>query len=95
MSSEQTKLKRDTFYTVEVFEPHGQKSIILEGLRASATVSEIRARAVNELSLSDGVEWNVRHERTGRLLKDDQPLGDFAEKAGQITLKMQPDASLG
>jgi hypothetical protein len=88
-------LQRGTFFTVEVFEPHGQKSIFLEGLRASATVSEIRSRAISELALSDTVEWNVRHERTGRLLKDEQQLGEFTEPSQQVVLKMQPDASLG
>jgi hypothetical protein len=95
MATESTKRQSNTFFTVEVFDPHGQKSVFLEGLRASATVSEIRSRAINELALSDGVEWNIRHERTGRLLRDDQKLGEFSELSSQVTLKMQPDASLG
>jgi hypothetical protein len=50
---------------------------------------------MSELRLTDEVDWNVRHEQTGRLLQDDQRLGDFAQSNTQVTVTMQPDAGLG
>ena len=91
----QSKLARGELFTVQVREPSGHRSVFLEGLRSSATVAELRARAMSELRLTDEVDWNVRHEHTGRLLQDDQRLGDFAESNTQVTVTMQPDAGLG
>ena len=54
-----TSVGRDLFKTVEVYDPNGQRSVLLEGLRGSATVGEIRARAIGELRLP-AVAWNLR-----------------------------------
>jgi hypothetical protein len=86
---------RDVFRTVEVFGPSGHRSVLIEGLRNTATVAEIRARAQSELRLDTEVPWNLRQDRTGRLLQDEQRLEEIAEPEGLVTLKMQPDAGLG
>ena len=89
-----TSLERDLLRTVEVFDPNGQRSVLLEGLRESATVAEIRTRAVGGLRLPPDFNWNVRHEQSGRLLQEEQRLGEFAEQT-HVKLTMQPDAGLG
>ena len=95
MSATTVSTRREVFSAVEVFGPSGHHSVVLEGLRRTATVAEIRARAQSELRLDTEVQWNVRQDRTGRLLQDDQRLEEFAEPEGLVTLKMQPDAGLG
>lgn len=97
MSSLGTAVDRDVFMTVEVYDPHGHRSVLLEGMRSTTPVSEILARALSELRVTseDGVEWNLRHERTGRLLQTEQRLGEFANPDELVSLKMQPDAGLG
>ena len=57
---------------VEVSDPHGHRSVVLEGLRQSATMAEVSARAMSALRLPSEVVWNLRHERTGRLLQEEQ-----------------------
>ena len=96
MSQDSKKQTRDRFVTVEVNGPNGQRSVILEGLRASATVEEVRARAMSELKLPDDVDWNLRHDQTGRLLPDDHRLHQLADgQESSVELTMQPDAGLG
>jgi hypothetical protein len=90
-----SQLDRDVLHTVHVRDANGQRSIPLEGLPASATVAEIRARASKELALFENVDWNVRHEATGRLLQEDQRLGEFAGDETEVTLSMQPEIGLG
>jgi hypothetical protein len=88
--------QRDPFMTVRVRDPNGHRSVVLEGLRASATVPEIRARAIAALHLPADIDWNVRADRSGRLLREEERLGDFVdEDAPQAELTMQPDATLG
>jgi len=88
--------ERDPFVAVRVRDPNGHRSVVLEGLRSSASVTEIRARAIAALNLpAEGLDWNVRQDRTGRLLREDQRLSDLATKDTQVELTMQPDASLG
>jgi hypothetical protein len=93
--STQRQLDREVLHTVQVRDPNGHRSVFLEGLTVSTTVSEIRARAMSELRLTAEVDWNVRQDRTGRLLQEDQLLGEITESDTQITLTMQPDAGLG
>ncbi len=77
-------------------DPNGHRSVILEGLRASATVTEIRARAIAALNLPSDLDWNVRQDNTGRLLREDQRLGEFSDdNRQQAELTMLPDAALG
>jgi hypothetical protein len=90
------RTERDPFKPVRVRDPNGHRSVVLEGLRASATVPEIRARAIAALHLPPDVDWNIRQDRTGRLLREEQRLGEIVEKDDpQAELTMQPDASLG
>ena len=86
----------DIFVTVEVFDPHRHRSVILEGLRPAATMAEVRARAMSELKLPEDVRWNLRHDQSGRLTQEDQRLeGLLDEGLTQVELTMQPDAGLG
>ena len=93
--STQSKVNRDVLHTVQVRDPNGHRTVFLEGLKPSATVAEIRARAMSELRLTEEVDWNVRQDVTGRLLQEDQRLAELAESEPQVTLTMQPDAGLG
>jgi hypothetical protein len=93
--SVQTQVDSGVLRTVQVFEPNGHRSIFLEGLKATTSMKEIRARALSELRLTDEVDWNVRDDRTGQLLQEDQRLEDVANPGTQVTLTMQPDAGLG
>ena len=96
MASERTSLQQDVLMTVEVYDPDRQTSVLLEGLRRRATAAEIRTRAQSELLLPADVDWNLRDERTGRLLQDAQRLEEFAPIGSpHIELTMQPDAGLG
>ena len=92
--STHVSVERDVFKTVEVFDPNGHRSVLLEGLRASATVAEIRARAMSGLMLSAEHDWNVRHDDSGRLMLEEQRLGDVSNET-HIKFTMQPDAGLG
>ena len=87
--------QRDPFIAVRVRDPNGHRSIVLEGLRASASVVEIKSRATAALNLESDVDWNVRQDDTGRLLREEQRLGEFTGIGEQAELTMQPDASLG
>lgn len=93
--STQEQVDREVLHTVQVRDPNGHRSVFLEGLKSSATVAEIRARAMSELRLTEEVDWNVRHDQTGRLLQEDQRLAKLAESETQVTLTMKPDAGLG
>jgi hypothetical protein len=82
--------------TVEVSDPTGQQTMLLEGIRSSATVNEILSRAMSEMRLPDEVEWNLRDEETSRLLPSQQRIGDVArEVSPHVRVTMQPDAGLG
>ena len=82
--------------TVEVSDPTGQQTMLLEGIRPTATVNEIVARAMSEMRLPDEVEWNLRHEETSRLLPQQQRIGEIAREASpNVRVTMQPDAGLG
>jgi len=86
----------DPMGPVTVRDPNGHRSVVLEGLRGSATAAEIRARAIAALHLPSDVDWNLRQDRTGRLLREEQRLHEFVdEDEPQAELTMQPDASLG
>jgi hypothetical protein len=93
--STQSQVERDVLHTVQVRDPNGHRTVFLEGLKSSTAVSEIRARAMSELRLTPEVDWNVRQDSSGRLLQEDQRLGEIADFETQITLTMQPDAGLG
>lgn len=96
MSTATREQARDRFIAVTVRDPTGHRSVILEGLRASASVPEIQARAIASLHLPDEVDWSLRHDRTGRLLREDQRLRDFADQQSPTAeLTLQPDAGLG
>ena len=82
--------------TVTVRDPNGHRSVELEGLRATTSAAEIRARAIAALRLPTDVDWNLRQDRTGRLLREDQRLHEFVDvDEPQAELTMQPDAALG
>lgn len=84
-----------TFVTVEVFDPYRHRSVILEGLRPSATMAEIKARAMSELQLPE-LDWNLRDDQSGKLLQDGGRLENLlGGPANQVVLVMQPDAGLG
>jgi hypothetical protein len=93
--STQSRIDRDVLRTVEVRSPNGQRTVFLEGITPATPLKEIRARALSELRLTEEVDWNVRDDRTGRLLHEDERLDDLAESGTQIKLTMQPDAGLG
>ncbi|NLX99629.1 MAG: hypothetical protein GXY83_26145 [Rhodopirellula sp.] len=87
---------RDRFVAVTVRDPTGHRHVILEGLRASASVPEIRSRAIASLHLSEDVDWALRHDASGRLLGETQKLSEFADKESPTAeLTLQPDAGLG
>ena len=92
----QETTQRDPFMTVKVWDPNHHRSVVLEGLRASAAVPEIRARAVAALRLQPNIDWNIRQDRTGRLLREEQQMRELADgSVPQAELTMQPDATLG
>jgi hypothetical protein len=82
--------------TVEVRDPNGQQQVRFDGVRRSATVHEIVARAVSELRLPPHIVFGLRHDATSRLLAEKQPIGEVAGKeAPHVRVTMQPDAGLG
>ena len=87
---------REVFGRIAVGDPTGQRSALLNALPPSTTMAEVRARALSQLRLSTQVDWNLRCERTGRLLRDEQRLTDLsADDREQVELTLQPDAALG
>jgi len=87
--------ERDSFMTVTVRDPNGHRSVVLEGVRSSTTAAEIQARAIAALHLPADIEWNLRQDDTGRLVREEQRLREFAGDKRQTELTMQPDAALG
>ena len=91
-----TSRGRDMFALVEVRDPTGQRRIKLGRLSSSTTVAEVRARALSQLRLPEQVEWNLRCDRTGRLLNDQQQLGNVTvDGCTRAELSLQPEAALG
>ena len=96
MSTTLTKAEPDPFMAATVRHPNGHRHVLLEGLSASATVPELRARAMAALHLPNDVDWTIREDRTGRLARDEQTLSDLVdEQSPRAELTMQPDATLG
>lgn len=97
MSTVSKSPARDRFVAVTVRDPTGHRHVILEGLRASASVPEIRSRAIASLHLSgDEVDWGLRHDASGRLMAEHSKLSEFADKdSPTVELTLQPDAGLG
>ena len=86
----------DLIESVIVRDPNGHRNVVLEDLRVSTTAEEIRARAIAALRLPTDVDWNLRQDRTGRLLREEQRLWEFVDgDQPQVELTMQPDAALG
>jgi hypothetical protein len=91
-----TSRGRDMFESVEVRDPTGQRRAKLGRLPYSTTMAEVRARALSQLRLSEQVEWNVRCDRTGRLLNDQQRLGTLTvDGCTRAEFSLQPEAALG
>jgi hypothetical protein len=91
-----TSRGREVFETVEVRDPSGQRRAVLGPLSSSTTMAEICARALGQFQLPAEVEWNLRCERSGRLMNGQQRLADLAgEDSTQTIMTLQPEASLG
>jgi hypothetical protein len=91
-----TSRGRDLFESVEVRDPSGQRRALLGPLPPSTTMAEIRGRALSQLRLPQQVDWNLRCERTGRLLNDQQRLDNLTgDDRTQVLLSLQADAALG
>jgi hypothetical protein len=91
-----TSRGRDMFESVEVRDPSGQRRVSLGPLTSSTTMAEVRARALSQLRLPEQVEWNLRCERTGRLLHDQQRLHNLTvDGCTRAEFSLQPEASLG
>lgn len=84
----------DSFVTLEVFDANRHESVLLEGLRKSATVGEVLARATAALRADDEIDWHLR-DQSGRLLRESQRLADIAQVSTHVELTLQPDAGLG
>jgi hypothetical protein len=83
-------------HTVQVRGPNGHRRVFLEGVKPTDTVEGLRARAMSELRLTQEVDWNMRDDGTGQLLREDQTLSELLGSVeSQVTLTMQPDAGLG
>ncbi len=81
--------------TIEVSDPTGFQHVTLEGVRASATTSDIVAMASGALRLPQNVLWDIRDDHSSRLLPPDSPIGDVAgQEAPHLKVTMQPDAGL-
>ena len=81
--------------TIEVSDPTGFQHVTLEGVRASATTSDIVAMASGALRLPPNVLWDLREERSSRLLPPESRIGDVAgDVAPHVKVTMQPDAGL-
>jgi hypothetical protein len=96
MTLQATRAPAKERLTVEVSDPIGQQQVLLEGVRPTATVNEIMARAMSEFRLPPHLAFNLREHTTSRLLPDEQPIGEVAgEEAPHVRVTMQPDAGLG
>lgn len=81
--------------TIEVSDPTGHQQVMLEGVRASATTSDIVAMAGSALKLPPNVMWDLREESSSRLLPHNQQIGEVAgEEAPHVKVALQPDAGL-
>lgn len=81
--------------TVEVEGPDGQRSVTLNGIRPTATANDVAAMAVSSLRLPPSIKWDLREEKTSRLLPPTQPIGEVAdESVPNVRVAVQPDAGL-
>ena len=81
--------------TVEVTGPDGQKSVTLEGIRSTASANDVAVMAMSSLKLPPSIKWDLRSEKTSRLLPPNQPIGAIAEETvPNVKVALQPDAGL-
>lgn len=81
--------------TVEVTGPDGQKSVTLEGVRSTASSNDVAVMATSSLRLPSSIKWDLRSEKTSRLLPPNQPIGTIAEETvPNVKVTLQPDAGL-
>jgi len=79
---------------VQINDLTGQQTLDLPGLEPETPISNVVGMTVSRMTLPPDIPWQARDNRTARLLRNDQAIGDVAlESRAHLTL--QPDATLG
>ena len=79
---------------VEVKDLTGQQTLNLKGVKPETPVADLIGLSMAHLSLPPSVEWLLRDDRTSRLLRHDQTIGEVSRES-KADLAIQPDARLG
>lgn len=80
---------------IHVADPSGYQRVTLRGVRPTATAADVVAMATSTLKLPTQVPFDLRHDKTTRLIEPDKILSELAdEKAPHLSVTLQPDAGL-
>lgn len=80
---------------IHVADPSGHQRVKFSNVRRTATAADIVAMATSTLKLPSQVPFDLRHDKTTRLIEPDKILSELAdEKAPHLTVTLQPDAGL-
>ena len=81
--------------TIEVADPTGHQTVLLQGLQSSVTARDVASMAISSMQLPPNVTWDLRDEKSSRLLPENQQMGELADEASpNVRLQLQPDAGL-
>jgi len=81
--------------TITVSDPTGHQQVVLEGIQATVTAKDVTHMAISSMQLPPNVTWDLRDEKTSRLLSENQSMGELAdEMSPTVQLQLQPDAGL-
>lgn len=81
--------------TITVRDPTGHQQVVLEGIQAAVTAKDVTHMAISSMQLPPNVTWDLRDEKTSRLLSENQSMGELTdEMSPTVELQLQPDAGL-
>lgn len=83
------------FVDVEIRDLTGQQTVRLKGLRPETPIADIMGLSKAGMTLPPSTEWNLRDERSSRLLRQEQTIGEVAGRQNMAELRIQPEARLG
>lgn len=82
-------------FEIEVADPSGHQRVTFRNVRRTATAADVVAMAMSTLKLPAQVPFDLRHDKTSRLIEPDKILSELADdQAPQLKVTLQPDAGL-
>ena len=79
---------------VMVSDLDGQETLEFPDLDPGTPIGDVLGLSASKMAVSPDVKWLLRDNRTGRLLRKEQTVGEVARER-RADLTMQPDSILG